>query len=145
MANGGQVASRDSIVSEMLDEWGHEFAIHRDCEYLGHQSKNMLQVLIEHKGEMPSRPTGFKPLEVNQDAMMVERAVTDISRHDLRMAYCLRAYHCGHGRRRNERFHQANEMLARHHKRVTRAQYMDLVQRGFHEVQARLLDMVRAA
>lgn len=145
MPNGGLAFTRDGIVASMLDDWGREFAIHRDCEYLGHQSKNMLQVLIEHKGEMPARPTGFKPLEVNPDALLVERAVTDIARSDVTMAQCLRAYHCGQGRRRNERFHQANELLARHHKRVTRAQYMDLVQRGFHEVQARLLDMVRAA
>ena len=145
MANGGLAFTRDGIVASMLDDWGREFAMHRDCEYLGHQSKNMLQVLIEHRGEMPARPTGFKPVEINPDALLVERAVTDIARADILMAHCLRAYHCGFGRRRNERFHQANELLARHHKRVTRSQYMDLVRRGFDEVRDRLLDMVRAA
>jgi hypothetical protein len=145
VANGGLAFTRDAIVASMLDDWGREFAIHRDCEYLGHQSKNMLQVLIEHRGEMPARPTGFKPVEINPDALLVERAVTDIARVDILMAHCLRAYHCGFGRRRNERFHQANELLARHRKRVTRSQYMDLVRRGFDEVRDRLLDMVRAA
>ncbi len=38
-----------------LEHWGEEFALHRDCAYLGHVSKNMLQVLIDHRGEMPPR------------------------------------------------------------------------------------------
>ena len=47
-------------VKTRLGSWGHHFALHRDCEYLGHQSRNMLQVLIDHRGEMPPRATGYK-------------------------------------------------------------------------------------
>ncbi len=63
-----------AYVRRRLDRWGDVFALHRDCEYLGHVSRSMLQVLIDHRGEMPARPTGFKPLEVDAEAMQIERA-----------------------------------------------------------------------
>lgn len=40
-------------VKTRLGSWGHHFALHRDCEYLGHQSRNMLQVHIDHRGSSP--------------------------------------------------------------------------------------------
>lgn len=46
----GQVNTFGVYVRGRLEEWGREFALHRDCEYLGHRSKDMLQVLVEHKG-----------------------------------------------------------------------------------------------
>jgi len=95
-----------------LDGWGREFALHRDCEYLGHASKNMLQVLIDHKGEMPERPTGFKPLEVDPSALEIERIVTDIARDNVTLACVLRAYYCGSGRRKVERWETANLLIA---------------------------------
>lgn len=99
-------------VRHRLEEWGQVFALHRDCEYLGHQSKNMLQVLIEHKGEMPARPTGFKPLEVNPDALQIEFIVSDMSREAVERTCIMRAYFCGKGRRGVERLETA-EMLIR--------------------------------
>ena len=75
-----EVDTFGAYVRARLDAWGDEFALHRDCVYLGHQSQNMLQVLIEHQGEMPERPTGVKPLQVDLLALQVERIVSDIGR-----------------------------------------------------------------
>lgn len=105
-----------AYVSARLEEWGREFALHRDCEYLGHQSVNMLQVLIDHKGEMPARPTGFKPLEVNQAAHQIELIVTDIARDQLDLACVLRAYYCGSGRKKVERYETALLLIAHAHR-----------------------------
>lgn len=99
-------------VRRRLDRWGEVFALHRDCEYLGHQSRNMLAVLIEHRGEMPARATGYKPLEVDQLALQVETIVSRMAQDGLRAAACvMRAYYCGHGRRGVERLETANELL----------------------------------
>lgn len=98
-------------VRNRLEAWGRFFALHRDCEYLGHQSKNMLQVLIEHKGEMPPRPIGFKPLEIPRDEQQIEDIVTEIARANVARATVLRAYYCGKGRRGDERRETCNEML----------------------------------
>lgn len=102
-----EIASFGKYVERRLDDWGHVFALDRDCEYLGHQSKNILQVLLEHKGEMPARATGFKPLEIPANAHQVELIVTDLSRENYRSACCLRAYWCGSGRKKIERFETA--------------------------------------
>lgn len=53
-------------VRTRLGSWGHHFALHRDCEYLGHQSKNMLQVLIA-PSKMPTSSRCFQP-DANLDA-----------------------------------------------------------------------------
>lgn len=98
-------------VRNRLERWGEEFALHRDCEYLGHKSKDMLAVLIEHRGEMPPRVTGFKPLEIPPDEQQIEDIVADIARVDVVRATVLRAYYCGRGRRGEERLQTANEML----------------------------------
>ena len=87
-----------------LEEWGREFSLSRDCDYLGHQSKNMLQVLIEHRGEMPGKAQGYKPLEVSLTALQIEQVVTDIARDQVRIACSLRAHYCGSGRRKVERY-----------------------------------------
>src|SRR3546814_2116394 len=74
-SGGGAVTQVDTFgvyVRDRLDEWGREFSLSRDCEYLGYQSKNMLQVLIEHKGEMPGKTQGYKPLSVSRTALEVE-------------------------------------------------------------------------
>ncbi len=34
----GQVDTFGPYVERRLDSWGREFALHRDCEYLGHAS-----------------------------------------------------------------------------------------------------------
>lgn len=99
-------------VRARLDHWGREFALSRDCDYLGHQSKNMLQVLIEHRGEMPGKVTGFKPLEVDQEALQIEMIVADIAREQKRLACALRAAYCASGRRKVERFETALLLIA---------------------------------
>lgn len=109
--NGGQVDLFREYVKQRLNAWGECFALHKDEHYLGHKAKNMLQVLIEHKGEMPERPTGFKPLELPLLAMEVEMIVSTISRKNSRMACSLRAHFCGQGRRKVERYEQACQLV----------------------------------
>lgn len=122
-------------VRRELDHWGHEFAMHRDCEYLGHASKNMLQVLIDHKGEMPGRVTGFKPMDTDDRAQRMEYVVLQVARQNLTMACVLRAYYCGSGRRKVERLETANELIARAGLRPVKvSSYLDLVKRGTAEV-----------
>lgn len=106
-----QVDFFGEYVRDRLEGWGREFALHRDCEYLGHQSKNMLQVLIEHRGEMPARPTGFKPLEVDARAHEIELIVSVMAMHDKTRACCLRAFYCGTGRRGVERLETAQRLV----------------------------------
>lgn len=100
-------------VRNRLEDWGREFALHRDCEYLGHQSKNMLQVLIDHKGEMPQRSIGFKPMEIPADAQQIEDIVADIARINVTRATVMRAFYCGMGRKGDERLEIANELLTK--------------------------------
>lgn len=134
------------LVRSRLDHWGDEYALCRDCEYLGHQSKNMLQVLIEHKGEMPGRQQGYKPLEVNADAQEIEDIVSRIARHAPAMAIVLRAYYCGSGRRKVERWETANMLLANAGLGVVKVPaYLDLARRGEDRVCGVLIGMARAA
>lgn len=142
----GQVDTFGLYVAGRLEDWGREFALHRDCEYLGHQSKNMLQVLFEHKGEMPPRVTGFKPLEVPLDAMQVEDIIADMARADLTLATVMRAYYCGKGRRFQERMETANEMLAGYRLgSLHRRAYNVAHQRGFDWVRGVMIGLARAA
>ena len=107
-----EIDSFGEYVRNRLEEWGREFALSRDCEYLGHQSKNMLQVLIEHGGEMPGRTVGFKPLEVSLQALLIEQVVSEIARDQVRTACCLRAFYCGSGRKKVERYKAAMVLIA---------------------------------
>jgi len=50
-----QLDTFGEYVRSRLEHWGGEYALHRDCEYLGFQSRNLLAVLIEHRGDMPGR------------------------------------------------------------------------------------------
>lgn len=135
-----------AYVRRRLDHWGEEFALHRDCEYLGHQSKNMLQILIDHKGEMPARAVGYKPLEVSAEAMQIEDIVADIARGHAAMAICLRGYYCAMGRRRVERWETTNLLLAHAGLPMLRpTAYMDLAQRGEDRVYGVLAGLARAA
>ena len=129
-----------------LDHWGQVFALHLDMDYLGHASKNMLQVLIEHKGEMPGRMQGYKPLEVDDMAMQVEDLVADVARSNVSMAAVLRAYYCGTGRRKVERWETANLLMANCGARpVSVRQYLSLHEMGFQRVQGRLEGLAQAA
>lgn len=131
----GNVDTFGAYVRSRLEGWGREFALHRDCEYLGHRSKDMLQLLIEHGGEMPPRVTGFKPIEIPPEAMQVEDMVADIARVNLTRAIVLRAYYCGSGRRGSERFDTANAMLrAAGLPTINRQRYFSEHEIGFESV-----------
>lgn len=110
---GGLIDTFGEYVKMRLQGWGDEFALHRDCEYLGHQSKNILQVLIDHKGEMPGRAVGFKPLEIPLDALEIEGVIGEIARDQPIHACVMRAYYCGSGRRKVERYEIAKGLIAR--------------------------------
>lgn len=141
-----QVDTFGVYVRDRLEDWGREFALHRDCEYLGHRSKDRLQVLIEHRGEMPPRVTGFKPLEIPPQAEQIELIVCDIARCNLLRAVVLRAYYCGRGRRGAERFETANELLTGHNlSRISRPKYFAEHELGVAEVRGVLIGIARAA
>ncbi|GGD57948.1 hypothetical protein [Pseudoxanthomonas indica] len=108
-----QVDTFGVYVKARLEGWGREFALHRDCDYLGHRSKDMLQVLIEHKGELPPKVVGFKPLETDPMAQQIEDIVRDIARHNVERACILRGYYCGMGRKAIERREVAESMIRR--------------------------------
>lgn len=141
-----QLDTMGEYVRRRLDRWGEYYALARDCEYLGHQSRNLIQVLIEHHGEMPARPIGFKPLEVDPEAQQIEDIVTEIARHAPAMGLVLRAYYCGSGRRKVERWETANELLRRAGlPEVSQPSYLDLARRGTERVHGCLLGIARAA
>lgn len=128
-----------------LEHWGREFALHRDCEYLGHQSKNLLAVLMEHH-EMPGRAQGYKPLETDPRAQAIEDIVSDIARTDISLACVLRGYYCGSGRRKEERWEQARQLLQLMGQRpVSVRQYLLMAELGFQRVRGRLEAGARAA
>lgn len=141
-----QIDSFGGYVRQRLEDWGQAFALHRDCEYLGHRSKDILQVLIEHRGEMPPRVVGFKPLETPPLAQQIEDIVADIARDDPVMAAVLRGYYCGVGRRKVERYEAACEQLERiGARRVSVRQYLTVHDLGFQRVRGRLEGLSRAA
>lgn len=134
-----QIDTFGAYVRAELEHWGREFALHRDCDYLGHHSKNLLAVLIEHKGEMPGRAQGYKPLESDSRAQMVEDIVASIAHDNVAMACSLRGYHCGTGRRKVERFETALILMANCGQRpVSNRHYLNLVELGFQRVRGRM-------
>jgi hypothetical protein len=141
-----QVDTFGAYVRAELEHWGRQFALHRDCDYLGHQSKNLLAVLIEHKGDMPGRAQGYKPLESDSRAQLIEDIVSSIAVDNVAMACALRGYHCGMGRRKVERFESANLLVANcGEKPVSNRQYLNLVELGFQRVRGRLEGWAQAA
>ncbi len=147
----GEVDTFGLYVRRRLDHWGRVFALDRDCEYLGHQSKNMLQVLIEHKGEMPGRVQGFKPLDVDREALQVEFIISDIAREQRRLGCVLRAYFCGNGRRKVERYETALLLIANAEAGAKSPalpnvnRYLTMVEVGVAQVRGELVGMARAA
>lgn len=134
----GQVDVFREYIRRRLEAWGDVFALHKDCEYLGHQSKNILQVLIDHQGEMPARAVGFRPLEVPLLELEVEQVVSRIGRDSPRVACALRANYCGRGRRKVERYQLACELVKMVEGRVTKPpslrQYFYLLDDGVGRV-----------
>lgn len=102
----GTVDTFGAYVRRRLEHWGDEFSLHRDVEYLGYASKNILAVLMAHKG-MPGRAQGFKPVECDLLAQQVEDLIADLGRGNRTCANVMRAYYCGRGRRGVERFETA--------------------------------------
>ena len=132
----------DAYVRRRLEAWGREFALHRDFELLGHKSKDMLAVLIEYKGEMPPRPTGFRPLTIPPLEMQIEDIVHDIHRDAPHLAIVLRAYYCGMGRQGIERRETAVRLLGRE---IGRQQYYVYHDLGFQRAAGALSALARAA
>lgn len=132
----------DAYVSARLEAWGREYALHRDCEYLGHQSKSMLQVLIDHKGEMPPRATGFKPLSIPPEIEQIERIVSQIARDAPVLAAVLRGYYCGTGRKAIERREIAEQIS---NVQMTRAVYFQHYHLGFARVAGALSALSQVA
>lgn len=141
-----QVDTFGAYVRAELEHWGREFALHRDVDYLGHHSKNVLQVLIEHKGDMPGRAQGFKPLETDVRAQRVEGLITDISRSNNAMAAVLRAYFCGAGRKKVERYETCLMLLANAGQPpLTVRGYLEMAKRGEDRIYGMMVGMERAA
>lgn len=142
-----QVDTFGAYVRARLEHWGREFALHRDCEYLGHRSKDTLQILIEHRGEMPPRATGYKPLEVDNEALQIERIVTELALCGGVVEACvLRGYFCGRGRVKTERFETANQLLsASGNSPLTVRGYINACNSGVSAVRGALLGLSMAA
>lgn len=142
----GTVDMFGPYVRSRLDEWGQVFSLRRDMDYLGYHAKNMLQVLIEHRGEMPPRNIGFKPLEISPTAHQIELIVTDIAREQVSLACCMRAYYCGNGRRTVERFETANLLIAScGAKTINRQRYLAMCDVGFAQVRGYLIGIAQNA
>jgi len=144
-----QVDTFAAYVRAELDHWGREFALHRDCDYLGHQSKNLLAVLIEHKGDMPGRAQGYKPLAIDVRAQAVEDIVGDIAKWNPIRACVLRGYYCGSGRRAVERREMAEQLIQRATGdatyRISRQKYFSELECGLALVMGYLQGQSRAA
>jgi hypothetical protein len=148
----GQIDTFGDYVRDRLENWGREFALHRDCDYLGHQSKNVLQVLIDHKGEMPGHAQGYKPLEVDLPTQQIEDIVADIARDQPRIACALRAYFCGSGRRKVERYETALLLISNVERDCLKPdrlpddrRYLKLVEVGLATVRGAMIGIARAA
>lgn len=141
-----QVDTFGAYVRAELEHWGREFALHRDCDRLGHHAQNPLGLLIEYRGDMPGRSQGYKPLETNVRAQMIEDIVASINRDSSAMACSLRGYYCGRGRKKVERFETAILLMANcGYPAVSNRQYLNLVELGFQRVRGRLESLVLAA
>lgn len=127
----GLAFNGDDYVRFRLLGWGREFRLAREIESLGFHRTSLLQVLIEHRGDMPSRVTGYKPLTIEPDAMEIEDVVHDIHAADPELAIVLRVYYCGSGKHSTDRLDTATRLLRR---RITRRRYYEAHAAGFHRV-----------
>lgn len=132
----------EKSVRRRLDDWGREFRLDRDAEILGHRSKNILAVLIEHKGFMPPRNVGFRPLTIDPQIMQIEDIVRGIYTDFRYLAVVLRAYYCGSGRQGVERRRLAELILGR---RIELRAYYAYHDRAFHVVAGALRALAKAA
>jgi hypothetical protein len=134
-----QVDTFGVYVRRELEYWGQAYALHRECDYLGPPPKNLLAVLIEHQGDMPGRSQGYKPLGSDCRAQFIEDVVAGISRDNGQIACSLRAYYCGRGRKKVERYETVIQLLSKcGHPPVSVRQYLALVELGFQRVRGTL-------
>lgn len=141
----GQVDTLNAYTRRRLEQWGEEFTLHRDLEWLGFASKNILQVLMEHKG-MPGRAQGYKPIETDMLAQEVEDLVSELSTLNRPASNVLRAYYGGRGRRTVERFETANLLITHMGDRmISMRQYQFLRLAGENFVHDKLIGKARAA
>jgi hypothetical protein len=136
------VCTFDAYVRMRLDAWGREFRLDRQHEQLGHRSKNMLAILIEHAGEIPPPNVGFKPLLIPPLEMQVEDIVRTVHADTPMMAAILRAYYCGSGRVGVERLAQARHLADSN---ISKRQFYTLHDLGFQRVAGALAVIARAA
>lgn len=107
------LASFETYVRRRLDAWGSEFRLDRDGDFLGFPSKNVLQVLHEHRGEIPERTTGYKPMLIPPLEWQTETIVHGLHHANSQLAATLRAYYCGSGRVSVERLETLTFLLGR--------------------------------
>lgn len=132
----------DAYVRSRLERWGYEFNLWRPLPLLGHQSKNILAVLIEHKGELPPPNIGFKPLTIPPGELQMEDLVREIQGDAPVLAAVLRAYYGGAGRQGIERRALAEDLCGTRIRRQAYFQYHDM---GFHRIAGMLAALARAA
>ncbi|QDY50429.1 hypothetical protein [Stenotrophomonas maltophilia] len=141
-----QVDTFGAYVRAELEYWGVQFALHRDCDYLGHHSRSLLQALIDYKGDLPGRAQGFKPMAVDARAQRVEDLVTVIARDNKAMSCVLRARFCGKGRVKNERYETAQLLLANAGEPMMHVKaYLELARRGEDRIHGMLAGIALAA
>jgi hypothetical protein len=121
----------DDYVRFRLLGWRREFRLGREIEPLGFHKMNLLQVLIEHRGEMPSRVTGYRPLTIPPEAMEIEDIVHELHGVEPELAIVLRVYYCASGKHSTDRLLTAARLLKR---RITRRRYYEAHAAGFHRV-----------
>ncbi len=125
------VTTFDTYVRRRLDAWGTEFRLNRDGDFLGYPSKNILQILREHAGEVPERTTGRKPLLIPALEWQMETIVHDLHVDYPHLGWTLRAYYCGSGRVGVERLEALEAMLQR---KVGKRAFFAYHNIGFHAV-----------
>ncbi len=115
-----------------LDHWGYEFSLKREW---APEHKNLLQRLIEHKGEIPVA-TGYKPsFPVTELGWQTECIITEIHRDMPAVAWVMRAMYCGWERRGVERYELAQRLSGDTFSRRT---YFNRHDTGFDEFSRRL-------
>lgn len=108
-----EIRTQDDELTKRLLAWGTVFRLDRPLPLLWHRPKNMLQVYFEHNGEFPAKSTGYKPQEVDVEAWEIECHVAQVFREAPVLAWCLRAFYCGSGRKGKERFEAAQSFVKR--------------------------------
>lgn len=141
-----QIDTFGAYVRGELEHWGRECALHRDSGHPGSNAQSMLAVLIDYQGDMPGRAQGFKPMETDTRAQRIEDLVNVIAKDNMAMACTLRAYYCGRGRKKVERFEVALQLLERAGERALHVKaYLDLVRRGEDRLHGMLVGLQIAA